>query len=290
MTKRINQISLLFVLFLFLGCAGFYHNINTKYINFPQSSNDEKVAISYRYDVLRTAGNKKMANKELKKNMKVVAVKITNNTESIINVEESFEFYSANNPIVLMSPLQIKEEIKQSSASYAFYFLGCITLAPLDIAVFGGIGLGNIIVASTANKNLFTELTENDIRTANIKPHESVVGLIGFRSSYLDPITIKLKNSSSTESIQKVNSIEKKQEIIKPVENSIKVEAQKVESTSSQNTLNVGDIVQFYNFSTNKNCLGTVLEVKSKSVLIEYTSFNQKKNIEKDIADVTKVK
>ena len=191
--KSFFKLSFLICVVFLSSCAGFYHTVKPNTISFPQVTKEDKVPISYRFDILRDAGNKKMSNKEVKHNMKIVAVKLTNNTDSIINVGKNIEFYSANNSLVLMSPVDIKDQIKQSSEAYAFYFIGCISLAPLDIAVFGGIGLGNMLVAGQANKDLLKELTLYDIRNIDIKPKESVIGIIGYHSTYSDPIYIKLK-------------------------------------------------------------------------------------------------
>lgn len=74
-----------------------------------------------------------------------------------------------------------------------------------------------------------------------------------------------------------------------PVDKKADTETKKVESTTSKSKFNVGDTVKFYDLGSNSNCKGTIIEMKSKVVVIEYTSFNQKKTVEKDIYDVSKV-
>jgi hypothetical protein len=90
------------------------------------------------------------------------------------------------------------------------------------------------------------------------------------KTSYLDPINNKFNNTLATESI-------------------VKEEPKKAESDDSKNSLSVGDKVKFFHFSTNSTYIGTIIEIKSKVVVIEYTSFDKKKIVEKDIYDVTKV-
>jgi hypothetical protein len=154
----------------------------------------EKVALSYRYDVLRDAGNKKFVNNEFKRNMRVVAVKLTNNSETSINISKDLTFYSGDSKVLLLNPFEIKMQIKQSAPSYAWYLLGCISLDPLDIAVFGGIGIGNMIVASTANNNLLKELERYDLTNKELKKGETVIGIIGFEALHSDPLTVKINN------------------------------------------------------------------------------------------------
>ena len=92
--KSFFKLSLLVSVIFLYSCAGSYHAVNPKTISFAQIPKEEKVPISYRFDVLRDAGNKKMSKKEIKHNMKIVAVKLTNNTDSIINVGKNLEFSS----------------------------------------------------------------------------------------------------------------------------------------------------------------------------------------------------
>ena len=282
--KSILKLSVLLSAVFLCSCAGFYHAVNPQTINFPQVSKEDKVPVSYRFDVLRDAGNKKMAKKEIKRCMKVVAVKITNNTDSVINVQKDLEFVSSNKSLELISPVDIQNQIRQSSEAYAFYFIGGLTLAPLDIAVFGGIGLGNILVASQANANLLKELTTYDIRNTNINPKESITGIIGYRSSYSDPIYVKLKEKNDiADSPKKIKdtTIDTKPENEKPLD--------KISNDKNKNELSIGDSVQFYDFGTNTNYHGKIIELKSKIAIVEYTSFNQKKTVEKDIKDITKL-
>ncbi len=91
-----------------------------------------------------------------------------------------------------MDPIEIKTRIQQTWPAYGLFLLGCISTSPLDILVFGGIGVGNMYVAYDANKKLLTELMQYDITNKEIKPGESVIGIIGFEALHSDPITIKL--------------------------------------------------------------------------------------------------
>lgn len=191
MSKKISFV-LFFSLLLFCSCASYYRAIQPEVINFPPKNTPEKVEIAYRYDVLREVGNKKYVNSEYKKNIKIVAVKLTNNTNAPINTND-IEFYLNDSKIVLLSPYEIQTRIKQSSGAYCLYFIGCLSLAPLDIAVFGAIGVGNIIVASEANKKLYNELLRYDISNREIEKGESVVGIIGFNGSHSDPIEIRTR-------------------------------------------------------------------------------------------------
>lgn len=191
MTK-LFRLSLLFIVFLLPSCASYYRAIGPERINYPPSANSEKLDFSYRYDVLRDAGNKKFVKNEFKRNTKIVAVKLTNNSDTTINISKDVSFYSGASKIFLLYPLEIKMRIQQSSMAYGWYFLGCMSFDPLDLAVFGGIGVGNMIVAGEANKNLLNELVKYDITTKELKKGETIIGIIGFEALHFDPLSVKL--------------------------------------------------------------------------------------------------
>lgn len=192
--KGIFNLSIVLVILLFSSCATIYHSINPDKINYPAAvKTTEKLDLSYRYDVLRDAGgNKKYMNKEIKNDIRIVAVKLTNNSDSTIFIAKDVLFYCGDTKVKLMSPFEIKSKIQQTWPAYGLYLIGCISLAPLDILVFGGIGAGNMIVAGTSNKKLLTELTEFDITNKEIKKGESIIGLIGFETLHSDPLTVRL--------------------------------------------------------------------------------------------------
>lgn len=191
MTK-LFRLSLLFIILSLPSCASYYRAIGPERINYPPSVNSEKLDFSYRYDVLRDAGNKKFVKNEFKRNMKIVAVKLTNNSDTTINLSKNVSFYCGASKILLLYPLEIKMRIQQSSMAYGLYFIGCLSFDPIDLVVFGGIGLGNIIVAGEANKNLLNELVKYDITNKELKKGESIIGIIGFEALHSDPLSVKL--------------------------------------------------------------------------------------------------
>jgi len=75
---RIIKIIFLFVSIISLtSCASGYKMIKPKTINYVSSNENNGVKLEYKYDLL----NKKYTNKEVKKGVKLVAVKLTNNSK-----------------------------------------------------------------------------------------------------------------------------------------------------------------------------------------------------------------
>lgn len=187
-------------IFLFGGCAQSYYALNPTKIAYTASNNLEDITLNYRYDILSEKGNKKISRKERKHNVKLVAVKITNNTDTVINIGNNAAFFSGNSITYPMDAISTKNSLKQSVPSHLFYLL----LSPLTLSVNGSnpfpIGLilgpaisgGNMLVAASANNNLYKDLVQYDILFRDIQPGETVFGLVGFRNLDYAPLTIKL--------------------------------------------------------------------------------------------------
>ena len=193
--------SLMFAfIFLIGGCAHGYNALQPTKIAYSASNSMEDVSLSYRYDILNEKGNTKLSKKEKKQNIKLVAVKITNNTDKVISIGNNAAFYCGSTMIYPMDAIWIKNTLKQSVPSYLFYLL----LTPLTLTVNGshpfpvGLILGpmlsgsNMLVAANANKNFYNELVQYDIVNREIQVGETVYGLVGFRNLDYSPLTIKL--------------------------------------------------------------------------------------------------
>ena len=199
-----TAIVMLMIPVFFSSCAATYKNISPERANYSSNDLQDGISISYRYDVLNENGNKKYAKREQRNGVKVVAVKITNYTTSTINVSKDLSFYLGSNQISLLSPEEIKQELKQNSPSYLLYLL----LTPMvfqktdengtekthiGYVVGPGVTLLNIIMASTANQNFLFELIKYDISNSEIAPNETKYGIIGIRDQGYNIITLKRK-------------------------------------------------------------------------------------------------
>lgn len=71
MKKPIFGLICISIFLLFTSCAATYKKVNPPQVRYPAISKDS--LFSYQYDVLRRAGNRKIAKKEMKAFMHVVA-------------------------------------------------------------------------------------------------------------------------------------------------------------------------------------------------------------------------
>jgi len=177
--------------------------IEPKAINYISTNETNNVKLEYKYDLLE----KKYAKKELKKGVKLVAIKITNNSEKdIIFGRDAKLTYENGTEIFVMENDKVFQTLKQSTASYLWYLL----LTPLNLYTTGSngeqtsstpIGLvigpgltgGNMIAAGTANKKFKTEMLAYNINGTLIKKGETKYGLIGIKSNSFDSLQLKIE-------------------------------------------------------------------------------------------------
>ena len=203
---KILKISYLAVLVAILNsCASSYPKINPKTLNYASKNIENNILFEYKYDLLK----KKYKKKETKKGVKLIAIKITNNSENDIVFGQDFNLvYENGNIINIIQTDKIFKQIKQSPASYLWYLLltpmqfntstssnGQVqksSSTPIGLLIGPGLAGGNMIAASSANKNFKNELLEFDMNGKTIKKGETIYGLVGLTSNNYDSIKIKL--------------------------------------------------------------------------------------------------
>ena len=195
--------------FLLNGCASSFKTIDPRGAYYTNKQTSDSVEFSYQYDILRYKGNKKYAKKEDKKGIKVVAVKITNNTGNELVLGENFSIYSGEREIFLLDPSIVHKQLKQGVAIYLLYLPltfttfntytstgnGRVTVnsTPIGYAIGPGITLLNMIKAGSANTNLKNELAIYRLTNRKISSGETVYGLISFQDYTFNPLSLKLK-------------------------------------------------------------------------------------------------
>ena len=206
MIKMIKISFLLFVAILFHSCASVYKKIDPKSLNYVSRNAEKNLLLEYKYDLL----NKKYKNKENKKDVRIIAVKLTNNTDKDVIFDKDFKLiYKNGNTLNVIETEKIYGKIKQNAPLYLLYLLltpmqfttttatnGQVQTSnafPAGLIVGPGLALGNYIAATSANKNFKNELKEYDINQKTIKRGETVYGLIGVSSSNYDTIKIKIE-------------------------------------------------------------------------------------------------
>jgi hypothetical protein len=216
MTNFIKCAFLVGVIFLLNGCAQRYTYIEPEKQFYKPMPINDGVEFSYKFDMLNEKGNTKFHANALRKEIKVVTVRIKNCTDSTINIARDLQFYSGNTPLTLLDPTFVRNQIKQQWYWYLGYFcllephvfmgISYLTLASMPTIPFLatylpyvialGIPLGNLNGVFVANKNLLIDLVENDLREDSISKNETKYGIICFQEKQIDKLTVKLKHKT----------------------------------------------------------------------------------------------
>lgn len=197
------------------GCAGSYSAIHPDRVGTYQSSPvaaAPPLQFSYQYDALSLRGhNKKYVKKERKKGYHVVAVRITNNTSSEVNFSRDAVLYYGDRPITPVSNTLAAHDMKQGVLIYLLYVLlnptlttnastnGYVTNENKTTLYIGPfIAGGNMLGAGLANQHFHTEMEDFDLTNRNIRPGETVYGLLSLRETNVAPLRLELRTVAST--------------------------------------------------------------------------------------------
>ena len=168
------------------------------------------VQFAYQYDALRMRGrNKKYAKKAQKHGYQVLAVRVTNNTSAELNFSRDAVLYCGDHPVTPVMSSLAANDMKQGVFIYLLYVLlnfnvgGTTTYNSYtgQQTTTGGTFLptgpfiagGNMLGASLANKNFRSELEQYDLTNRNIRPGETVYGLISLREQNVAPLRLELR-------------------------------------------------------------------------------------------------
>lgn len=188
------------------NCASSYKMIQPKSINYVSSNEHSNVELQYRYELL----HKKYFKKELKKGIKLVAIKITNNSnKDLIFGKDIVLTYENDSEIYLVENKQVYKLLKQSPLSYLWYLLLTPTnlfttetnssgieettsSTPIGLLLGPGLAVGNMVAADAANKKFKTKLLDYNIKGTAITKGEIQYGLIGIQTNSYDSIKLKV--------------------------------------------------------------------------------------------------
>ncbi len=205
--RLLKIVFVLLITILMNSCASGYKLINPNNLSYNSKNEDNAVLLEYKYDLLA----KKYAKKEVKKGVKVVAIKITNNSEKdVVFGQDLVLTYENEKELYLLDKEEVFKSLKQHPATYLFYLLLTplkfftsksnsqgiqeeTSSFPLGLIIGPGLAGGNMIAAGSANKKFKTELLDYNLNGVSIKIGETKTGLIGIKSDNYDAIRIKVK-------------------------------------------------------------------------------------------------
>lgn len=203
MRTTLFTILVLSALVLLQSCAATYKPINPARISYPTIANE--IPFSYKHNVLKEAGNRKLAKKEDVRRVRIVAVKIENTTGKVLRYGMNYKLYSANGELTVLDIPAATASVKQTVPTYLLYLLltplrfnvqtdKSSSSTPIGLIVGPGIAAGNVAVAATANKRFREELQTFSLLDRDIKPGETFYGLIAIPDNGYMPLSLRLMN------------------------------------------------------------------------------------------------
>lgn len=204
--KLLKTTFLLSVIVLLTSCASGYKAINPSTLNYLSNSTDKGVTLEYKYELL----DKKYRKKEVAKGVRLVAIKLTNNSDRDLTFGKEIKLtYDDGTGVYIMENEKVFSILKQSATSYLWYLLltplqfvqtentnGFQTKnnsTPIGLVVGPGLAGGNMIAVGSANKKFQQDLLNYNINGKVIKKGETVSGLIGVRSDNAHSIKVNVK-------------------------------------------------------------------------------------------------
>jgi hypothetical protein len=193
------------LLFLVTSCASGYKTIQPNTLNYLSSNEVGNVKIEYKYDLL----SKKYLKKELKKQVKLAAVKIKNNSDKDYVFGDNLKIvYSNGTQVDLIENSKVYAMLKQNTPIYLLYLLltpmrfevyettngfrETTSSTPIGLVIGPAIAGGNMIVAGSANNKFKEELTTYDLMNKTIKSGETKYGIIAINSNSSESLKLKL--------------------------------------------------------------------------------------------------
>lgn len=203
-----KKLQLLFVSImglLLLSCASGYQEIEPSNTSYASSTENMGVLLNYKYNVI---SKKKYQKKEIKKGVRIVAVKLTNGSDRDLIFGKDIKLVNSNGmTLSLLNNSDTYDFLKQKSGFYFFYLLlsgvsvytedsdGDTTNYPVGLVAGTGLALGNFFVAQSANKKFNSELLSYDLLGKTIKSGETVYGLIGLKTDSPEQLNMEISGN-----------------------------------------------------------------------------------------------
>lgn len=185
------------------SCASTYKPLNPSSAPFTFTEKTNGLVYSYQYDMLQLKGNKKYAKREPKNQLRVVAVKVTNTTDSTLHIGKDYKFLMGNSETAPIPPVVAAQQLKQGVPIYLLYLLlnfqsttvvnGVVEKGPF-IPTGPPIAALNMLIAADANSKFRKELVTQNITDKSVAPGETIYGLMTLHTVSAAPLRLERRN------------------------------------------------------------------------------------------------
>ncbi len=198
-----RHIIILIIFFTLNSCAFKYNSVLVNDNGMSSKSWEDDVFLEYQRDILMAHGNHRYAEKQKKKNISVVAVKITNDSYETMELGKTYRLLADGQPVKVLSPYETASKIKQKKGIYLLYLLmtpingqnyynGSSTFIPVGVILGPALTLSNTAKAGKANKMFMNDLVYHSIENKEILPGQTIYGLIAVDNYGFEKLEIQL--------------------------------------------------------------------------------------------------
>lgn len=210
--KQKSFIAIAILILLVSSCARPYRKINMSAVPFNEFRSDQNISYSIRQGVLYNMRNFFFARREMKKNLSLVALKIVNNSDTAININDLKFTCGALLPIQQMEVKDYFNAVKQKPALYWLYSLGAVVypkpavyrdpvtdiqypkpnnpkkfikngkqFIPIPIGL--PIAAANYAIAYRSNKKMLLDFQLLNLTNRIVQPHDTIQGILMFKNT-----------------------------------------------------------------------------------------------------------
>lgn len=210
--KQKSFITIAILILLVSSCARPYRKINMSAVPFNEFRSDQNISYSIRQGVLYNMRNFFFARREMKKNLSLVALKIVNNSDTAININDLKFTCGALLPIQQMEVKDYFNAVKQKPALYWLYSLGAVVypkpavyrdpvtdiqypkpnnpkkfikngkqFIPIPIGL--PIAAANYAIAYRSNKKMLLDFQLLNLTNRIVQPHDTIQGILMFKNT-----------------------------------------------------------------------------------------------------------
>lgn len=210
--KQKSFITIAILIFLVSSCARPYRKINMSAVPFNEFRSDQNISYSIRQGVLYNMRNFFFARREMKKNLSLVALKIVNNSDTAININDLRFTCGALLPIQQIGVNEYFNVLKQKPALYWLYSVGAVVypkpavytdpvtnnqfpkpnnpkkfikngkqFIPIPIGL--PVAAANYAIAYRSNKKMLLDLQLLNLTNRVIQPHDTIQGILMFKNT-----------------------------------------------------------------------------------------------------------
>jgi hypothetical protein len=197
----LKNVILLFVFITVLGgCASNYSSVNFFQIDLPTQVEKNDFVFKYSYNAMQRMNNKRYLKYEMKHNIKIVALQITNNSEEAVTLTyNNFHVLVNGNTTSPLNPQTAQYHLKQGVVQYLLYSLLWLYVnndndpqPDISLPIGVPISIVNMLQAGSANKKVLKDLTEYNPIGQTIYPNNTINCLMVLYNSNYSPLDFEI--------------------------------------------------------------------------------------------------